>query len=117
MADPYEVDAEGNPVAEADSAAEGEVAVEADPAATEALRRQVEATLRFMALSTAVGLVIIAILAVVLSDIRGVMILVGIVYLLTSAGAYWYLRRTFNARLARGIPAAAPSSPDDAPAA
>jgi hypothetical protein len=116
VADPYEVDAEGNPVAEADSAAEGEVAVEADPAATEALRRQVAATLRFMTLSTAVGLVIIAILAAVLADIRGVLILVGIVYLLTSAGAYWYLRRTFNARLARGIPAAASSS-DDAPAA
>ena len=67
-----------------------------------------------MALSTVVGLVIIAILAVVLGDIRGVLILVGFVYLVTSAAAYWYLRRTFNARLARGIPAAAPS-PDDAP--
>jgi hypothetical protein len=115
VADPYEVDAEGNPVAEADSAAEGEVAVEADPAATEALRRQVEATLRFMALSTVVGLVIIAILAVVLSDIRGVMILVGFVYLVTSAAAYWYLRRTFNARLARGIAAAETAPPADDP--
>jgi ABC-type bacteriocin/lantibiotic exporter with double-glycine peptidase domain len=102
VADPYEVDAEGNPVAEADSV--GEI----DPAATEALRRQVDATLRFVALSTIVGLVIIAILAIVLADIRGVLILVGIVYLLTSAGAYWYLRRTFNARLERGIPVAPP---------
>ncbi|MDX6654797.1 MAG: hypothetical protein QOH18_1511, partial [Solirubrobacterales bacterium] len=90
MADPYEVDDQGNPVAEADSVAE------VDPAATEALRRQVHATLRFMALSTIVGLVIIAILAVVLADIRGVLILVGFVYLVTSAAAYWYLRRTFN---------------------
>jgi hypothetical protein len=75
-----------------------------DPEATEALRRQVEATLRFMALSTVVGLVVIAVLAVVLKDIRGVLILVGFVYLLTSAGAYWYLRRNFRARLARGAP-------------
>ena len=108
MADPYEVDDEGNPVAEADSVAE------IDPAATEALRRQVDATLRFMALSTIVGLVIIAILAIAVSDIRGVLILVGFVYLVTSAAAYWYLRRTFNARLERGVPVAAPAA-DDAP--
>jgi len=109
VADPYEFDDQGNPVAEADSA--GEI----DPVATEALRRQVDATLRFMALSTVVGLVIIAILAAVLSDIRGVMILVGFVYVVTSAAAYWYLRRTFNARLARGIPAADPAPPTDDP--
>jgi hypothetical protein len=108
VADPYEVDDEGNPVAEADSVAE------IDPAATEALRRQVDATLRFMALSTIVGLVIIAILAIAVSDIRGVLILVGFVYLVTSAAAYWYLRRTFNARLERGVPVAAPAA-DDAP--
>ncbi|HXF31815.1 MAG TPA: hypothetical protein VN522_09850 [Solirubrobacterales bacterium] len=102
MADPYEVDDQGNPVAETDPV------VEIDPAATEALRRQVAATLRFMALSTIVGLVIIAILAVALSDIRGVLILVGFVYLVTSVAAYWYLRRTFDARLKRGVPAAAP---------
>jgi ABC-type xylose transport system permease subunit len=83
VADPYEVDDEGDPVTD-------------DP-----LRRQVEATLRFMALTTAIGLVIIAILAALLSDIRGVMILVGIVYLLTSAAAYWYLRRTLLGRLRR----------------
>jgi hypothetical protein len=108
MADPYEVDDQGNPVAEADSVAE------VDPAATDVLRRQVDATLRFMALSTIVGLVIIAILAAVLADIRGVLILVGFVYLVTSAAAYWYLRRTFNTRLERGVPAADPPA-DDAP--
>jgi hypothetical protein len=110
MADPYEVDDQGNPIAEADAAAE------ADPAATELLRRQVDATLRFMALSTLVGLVIIAILAIAVSSIRGVMILVGFVYLVTSAAAYWYLRRAFNARLERGVPVAAPPA-DDAPPA
>jgi hypothetical protein len=97
VSDPYEVDDEGNPVAD-------------DP-----LRRQVEATLRFMALTTVIGLVIIAILAVILSDIRGVLILVGFVYLVTSAAAYWYLRRTFNARLARGIAAAETAPPADDP--
>jgi hypothetical protein len=101
MADPYEVDDEGNAVAEADSA------VETDSAAEEMMRRQIEVTLRFMRLSTLVGLVVIAILAIAVSSIRGVMILVGIVYLLTSAGAYWYLRRNFAARLKRGVPPAA----------
>jgi Flp pilus assembly protein TadB len=96
MPDPYEVDDQGNPVAEADSVAER------DPAAEAALRRQVDATLRFMALSTVVGLIIIAILAVVLSGVRGVMILVGLVYLITSVVAYVYLRRTFNNRLKLG---------------
>jgi hypothetical protein len=83
MADPYEIDDEGSPVAD-------------DP-----LRRQIEATLRFMALTTVIGLVVIAVLAVVLADVRGVMILVGIVYLLTSVAAYWYLRRSLMGRLRR----------------
>jgi hypothetical protein len=94
VADPYEVDDQGDPVA-------GGEAIADDP-----LRRQVEATLRFMALTTAIGLVIIAILAVVLSGARGLMVLVGIVYLVTSLAAYWYLRRTLDARLKRGAPPA-----------
>jgi ABC-type bacteriocin/lantibiotic exporter with double-glycine peptidase domain len=110
MADPYEVDDEGNPVAEADSA------VEIDPQATELLRRQIQATLRFMTLSTVVGLVVIAVLAVILSGSRGVLILVGIVYLVTSVVAQIYLRRTFDERLKRGVPVAPDTSPaDDAP--
>ena len=95
MADPYDVDDQGNPVAEADTVPAG------DPAVQEALRRQVEQTLRFMRLSTVIGVVIIAILAVLLSDVRGVMILVGLVYLVTSVTAYWYLRRTLDARIKR----------------
>jgi ABC-type xylose transport system permease subunit len=86
MADSYEVDAE----------------------ATEALRRQVASTLRFMTLSTVIGVVIIAILAAVLSDIRGVLILVLIVYVVTSIVAQMYLRRTFAARLEHGVPVAPP---------
>jgi ABC-type bacteriocin/lantibiotic exporter with double-glycine peptidase domain len=100
VADPYEVDDQGNPVAEADTVPEG------DPAVQEALRRQVEQTLRFMRLSTVIGVVVIAILAIVLSGIRGVMILVGLVYLVTSVTAYWYLRRTLDARIKRAGSAA-----------
>ena len=88
MSDPYEVDDEGNPVAD-------------DP-----LRRQVDATLRFTAMTTVAGVIIIAILAVVLSGARGVLILVGLVYLVTSVTAYVYLRRTLNARLKRAAPPA-----------
>lgn len=98
MADPYEVDGDGNPVAEAESA-EAEPAAETDPAAEAVLRRQIEQTLRFMRLQTAIGLVVIVVLAIVLADVRGVLVLVGFVYVLTSLGAYWYLRRNFMARL------------------
>lgn len=89
----YEVDAAGEPVAERD-----------DAAASAAMRRQVETTLRFMVVTTLIGLLIIALLAVFASGIRGVLILVGAVYLLTSLGAYIYLRRTLNSRLERGLP-------------
>jgi hypothetical protein len=89
----YEVDADGTTVAERD-----------DAAASAAMRRQVEVTLRFMVVTTMIGLLVIAVLAVFASGIRGVLILVGIVYLLSSLGAYLYLRRTLNQRLARGLP-------------
>ncbi len=114
MADPYEVDAEGNPVAEEETAGEW------DPAAEAALRRQIGATLRFMTLSTVIGVLVIAVLAVVLKDSRGVMILVGIVYLVTSVVAQLYLRRSFEQRLKRGpvTPTAADPAPGgDAPTA
>ena len=109
MADPYEVDDQGNPVAEAESVGEW------DPAAEAVLRRQIGATLRFMTLSTVIGVVIIAILAVVLKDSRGVMILVGIVYLVTSVVAQIYLRRKLDARLKGGPIAEDAPSEDDAP--
>jgi hypothetical protein len=78
----------------------------------ELLKRQIDATLRFIALTTVVGVVIIAILAIAVSSIRGVMILVGIVYLVTSMVAYLYLRRNFRARLERGVPAEDPPPSD-----
>jgi hypothetical protein len=77
---------------------------EGNPVADDPVRRQVEATLRFMVRATVVGVVIIAILAALFSGIRGVMILVGIVYLVTSLTAYVYVRRRFNASLGRSRP-------------
>jgi hypothetical protein len=108
MADRYDVDAEGNPVAEADPVRAW------DPAEEAALRRQVGMTLRFMTLSTVIGVLVIAVLAVVLKDQRGVMILVGIVYLVTSAVAQIFLRRSFEQRLKRG-PSAATEPEEDTP--
>ena len=58
----------------------------------ELLRRQVEQTLRFVATSTVVGVVVIAILAAVVSGARGLLVLIGIVYLVTSVTAYFVLR-------------------------
>jgi hypothetical protein len=99
VADPYKVDDEGNPVVEASDRAQAEAPAEADPAEREALRRQVAQTLKFMRLQTAVGFVVLIVLIVALADIRGVLILVTIVFLLTSAVAYTFLARSLNKRL------------------
>jgi Flp pilus assembly protein TadB len=93
VSNPDEVDDEGRQVAEAEPAAAP------DPAAEAAIRHQIEQTLRVMALSTLIGLVVIVIVALVVPGIRSVMILVGIVYLLSSLAARWYLRRRFLSRL------------------
>jgi Flp pilus assembly protein TadB len=93
----YDVDDQGRPVAAAEPA-EAETA-EPDPAAEAVLRRQIEQTLRAMALSTLIGLVVIVIIAIVVPSVRSVMILVGIVYVVSSLTARWYLRRKFMARL------------------
>jgi hypothetical protein len=114
--DPYEIDDEGRPVAEtptdaqADPAAKGELIAgtepvgetepAADPTAEEAaMRRQIETTLRFMRLQTAVGIVVILALIAFVSSIRGVLVLVLIIFAFSSLGAYWWLRRSLNARL------------------
>jgi hypothetical protein len=116
--DPYEIDAEGRPVAEArdeeaseptvdteliagtEPVAEEESEPARDPAAEQAaMRRQIETTLRFMRLQTTVGIIVILALIAFASSIRGVMVLVLIIFSLSSAGAYWWLRRNLNARL------------------
>jgi hypothetical protein len=93
VSDPYEVDEDGRPITEAEPTAES------DPAAEAVVRRQIEQTLRYMALSTVIGLIVIVVIAVAVPSIRGVMILVAIVYVLTSLAARWYLRRQFLSRL------------------
>jgi hypothetical protein len=71
-----------------------------DPAAEQAaMRRQIETTLRFMRLQTVVGVIVILALIAFMSDIRGVLVLVLIIFAFSSAGAYWWLRRNLNARL------------------
>lgn len=93
MAKPDEVDDARDPAMEIEPAAA------MDPAAEAVLRRQIDQTLRFMTVSMVIGLVVIAVIAVAVSSIRGVMILVFFVYLVTSLVARWYLRRNFMARL------------------
>jgi hypothetical protein len=107
--DPYELDDEGRPVAEDRPEEEPErvAGVEvtpdpapADPAAEEAaMQRQIETTLRFMRLQTFVGIIVILALFAFMSSIRGVLALVFIIFTFSSAGAYWWLRRSLNARL------------------
>jgi uncharacterized membrane protein len=99
--DPYEIDDEGRPEAEADSDVESaEAQPAADPTAEEAaMRRQIETTLRFMRLQTAVGIVVILALIAFVSSIRGVLVLVLVIFAFSSLGAYWWLRRSLNSRL------------------
>jgi len=93
--DPYEVDDGGNAVAEAPEEA--------------AMRRQIERTLRFMRLQTTIGIVVILALIIFASSIRGVMILVLVIFSLSSLGAYWWLRRNLNSRLKGSGPGAGTS--------
>jgi hypothetical protein len=119
MDDRYKLDDEGNPIAEEDSAPEEEAPVDVaalgaveptaeaaapeaaapDPEAQAALRRQVEQTLKFMRVQTAVGFVVLLILIAVLSSLRGIMIIVTFVFLITSAVAYTFLARTLNRKV------------------
>jgi hypothetical protein len=120
--DPYEIDDEGRPVAEERDEEEAKPAADTgliagtepvaeepeparDPSAEEAaMRRQIETTLRFMRLQTVVGLIVILALIAFMSDIRGVLVLVLIIFTFSSAGAYWWLRRNLNARLPKAAP-------------
>lgn len=72
----------------------------ADPTAEQAaIRRQIETTLRFMRIQTVVGIVVILGLIAFVPSIRGVLILVEIIFVFSSLGAYWWLRRNLNSRL------------------
>jgi ABC-type bacteriocin/lantibiotic exporter with double-glycine peptidase domain len=65
------------------------------PAEEAEIRQQVEQALKKMTLYMVVGLVLLVVLAVAVSSLRGVFILAAIVYLFGSLGAQWYLRRRF----------------------
>lgn len=123
MPDPYELDDEGRPVAEDRSEEESEAKADPkpdliagtepvaeaapapDPSAEEAaMRRQIETTLRFMRIQTVVGIIIILGLIAFVPSIRGLLILVEIIFVFSSLGAYWWLRRNLNSRLGgRGL--------------
>jgi hypothetical protein len=107
--DPYEIDDEGRPAAkepsDAETTAEAELAPTAEPTAEEAaMRRQIETTLRFMRLQTAIGIIVILALLIFMSSIRSVLVLVLIIFTFSSLGAYWWLRRSLNARLGAAAP-------------
>jgi hypothetical protein len=65
------------------------------------LKRQVDRTLKSVARSTAVGVVVLVVLALLISGSRGILLIVAAVYLITSATAYFVLRRNLRARIAR----------------
>jgi hypothetical protein len=64
-------------------------------------RAAADRVLRWLLLSTVVGVVVIVILAIVISDQRGLLLAVGAVYLITSLTAYFTLRRSLAREFAR----------------
>ena len=66
------------------------------PAEDAAIRQQVEQALKKMTLYMAVGLVVLVILAVVASSLRGVFILAAIVYLCVGGVITRLLGRTYR---------------------
>ncbi len=65
------------------------------------LKRQVDRTLKSVARSTAVGVVVLVVLALLISGSRGILLIVAAVYLITSVSAYIVLRRNLHARIAK----------------
>jgi len=64
-------------------------------------RRAADRLLRWLLLSTLIGVVVIVVLAVVISDQRGLLLAIGAVYLITSLAAYFTVRRGLARELAR----------------
>jgi O-antigen/teichoic acid export membrane protein len=64
-------------------------------------RRAADRLLRLVMLSTLIGVVVIVVLAIVISDQRGLLLLVGAFYLVTSLAAYFTLRRSLAREVAR----------------
>jgi len=64
-------------------------------------RQAADRLLRILLLSTLIGVVAIVVLAIAISDQRGLLLLIAAVYLLTSLAAWFTLRRSLNRELAR----------------
>lgn len=64
-------------------------------------RQAVDRILRMALLSTVIGVVVLVVLAIVISDQRGLLLLIAAVFLVTSIAAQLSLRRTLNRELAR----------------
>ena len=64
-------------------------------------RQAADRLLRMLLLSTAVGVVVLVVLAIAIPDQRGLFLIVAAVYLLTSLTAQFTLRRALNREVAR----------------
>lgn len=64
-------------------------------------RQAADRLLRMLTLSTVIGVVVLVVLAIVISDQRGLLLLIAAVYLVTSVVAQLSLRRTLNREVAR----------------
>jgi hypothetical protein len=59
-------------------------------------RATADRLLRWVLLSTLVGVVVIVVLAIAISDQRGLLLAVGAVYLITSLSMYFTIRRNLR---------------------
>lgn len=64
-------------------------------------RQAADRLLRWVRISTVAGLLVIVVLAIVISDQRGLLLAIGAVYLITSVAAYFSLRRSLAREFAR----------------
>jgi hypothetical protein len=59
-------------------------------------RKGADRVLRWLVYSTVLGVVIVLVAAIIVSEHRGLLLALGAVYLLTSVGAYIGLRRSLD---------------------
>jgi uncharacterized membrane protein YqjE len=64
-------------------------------------RQAADRLLRMLMLSTVGGVVVIVIVALLVPDQRGLFLLIGAVYLVTSLAAWFTVRRSLNREVAR----------------
>ncbi len=64
-------------------------------------RQAADRLLRMLMLSTLIGVVVIVVLAIIVSEQRGLLLLIGAVYLVTSLAAQFTVRRSLRREVAR----------------